>query len=239
MTTMTPKARTSIMSKVGHETLGNIFTFVYAFLATNMLLALANAPLVFFLAVVANPAASWPFFLALSVTVLPSLAGAFAVFAAIQGASGKDAQPFKTFFLAYGRGLRTSVPTSLVAVGIVGILLADVAFLGASKTGALLVPLLVVMAVLAVVTAVATIAGAVMLPQARLRDLVRAALFLAVKRWYLSLAAIVLLGLIAALTLVQPVMGIALAPAPLLFVVWSNASFAISAALAAPSASAT
>ena len=64
----------------GFETFGSIFGFIYTFLAGNVLLALANAPLVLCLALVADPVAAWPFFLALSVTVPPSLAGLFAAF---------------------------------------------------------------------------------------------------------------------------------------------------------------
>jgi hypothetical protein len=75
------------------------------------------------------------------------------------------------------------------------------------------------------------IAGMVLLPKARLKSLAKAALYLAVKRWYLSLAALALLGIIAAAALTQPVLGTALAPAPLLFVVWSNAAFSFKAAL--------
>jgi hypothetical protein len=47
----------------------------------------------------------------------------------------------------------------------------------------------------------------------------------------LSLAALALLGIVTAAALVQPVLGIALAPAPLLFVIWSNAAYAFHAAL--------
>jgi hypothetical protein len=59
----------------------------------------------------------------------------------------------------------------------------------------------------------------------------KASLYLAVQRWYLSLAMLVLLGIIASAAVLQPVLGVALAPAPLLFVVWSNASYAYSTVL--------
>jgi ABC-type sugar transport system permease subunit len=54
------------------------------------------------------------------------------------------------------------------------------------------------------------------------RTILKASMYLAVQRWYLSLAALVLLGIIVAAFLVQPVIGVALAPAPLLFVAWSK-----------------
>ena len=68
----------------------------------------------------------------------------------------------------------------------------------------------------------------------RLKSLLKAALYLAVQRWYLSLAMLVLLGIIVSAAVLQPVLGIALAPAPLLFVIWSNASYAFHAALRTP-----
>ncbi|ALV46372.1 hypothetical protein MB46_13640 [Arthrobacter alpinus] len=225
MTALAPRNRKGLMANISHESVSGIFTFVYAFLAVNVLLALSNAPLVFFLAVVGNPIASWPFFLALSVTVLPSLAGAFTVFAAIKDSTGKDSQPFKTFALGYGRCFRRTGPTALAAVAVVGVLLVDLAFIAGTSMGALLMPLLVVLVALAVVVSVALVAGAVLRPALGWQELAKASLFLSVKRWYLSLAALALLGLIAALSLVQPILGVALAPAPLLFVIWSNTVF--------------
>jgi hypothetical protein len=79
--------------------------------------------------------------------------------------------------------------------------------------------------------AVMMIAGTVLLPSAGLKSLFKASLYLCVKRWYLSLAALALLGIVTAAALVQPVLGIGLAPAPLLFVIWSNAAYAFHAAL--------
>ena len=231
MSVMTSEPRKGLMARVSHESVSGIFTFVYGFLAINVLLALSNAPLVFFMAVVGNPAASWPFFLLLSVTVPPSLAGAFSVFAAIKEANGKDAQPFKTFAAGYGRCFRKTGPTALAAVAVVGVLLVDLTMVLPTSFGALMAPLLVVLVALVTISSVAVSAGAVLVPAARLVDLVKAALFLSVKRWYLSLATLVLLALIVALTLVQPILGAALAPAPLLFIIWSNTSYAITAAV--------
>ena len=79
--------------------------------------------------------------------------------------------------------------------------------------------------------AVTAIAGVVLLPEATLKSILKASLYLGVRRWYLSLAMLVLLGIIVSAAVLQPVMGVALAPAPLLFVVWSNpGSYAFHAA---------
>jgi uncharacterized membrane protein YesL len=215
----------------GFEAFGGIFGFVYTFLAVNFLLAAANAPLLAVLALVADPVAAWPFFLALSVTVAPSLAGAFNAFRSLNEADGAAARPVAAFVGGYGRSFRRAAPVGLGAVALLGVLGADLTFAGTVPQLAVLVPLIVLALAMTTCLAVMMIAGTVLLPSAGLKSLFKASLYLCVKRWYLSLAALALLGIVTAAALVQPVLGIALAPAPLLFVIWSNAAYAFHAAL--------
>ncbi|MCU1567829.1 MAG: putative rane protein YesL, partial [Pseudarthrobacter sp.] len=212
----------------GFETFGGIFGFVYTFLAGNMLMALANAPLVLCLALVADPIAAWPFFLALSVTVPPSLAGLFATFQALND-DGTAVKPVASFLRGYRRGFRRAAPLGLAAVAVLLFLGVDLAIVQSLPAGAVLVPVIVVAAAVVLSVAVLSIAGAVLFPDARPKSLLKASLYLCVQRWYLSLAMLVLLGIIASAALLQPVLGVALAPAPLLFVVWSNAAYAFHA----------
>lgn len=214
----------------GFETFGSIFGFVYTFLAGNVMLALANAPLVLCLALVADPVASWPFFLALSVTVPPSLAGLFAAFQALND-DGGAAKPVASFVRGYARSFRSAAVTGLAAVALLLFLGVDLVAVQSMPAAALLIPVIVAAAAVTVTVAVLVIAGVVLLPNAKLRSLAKAAVYLCVQRWYLSLALLVLLGIIASAALLQPVLGVALAPAPLLFVVWSNASYAFHAVL--------
>ena len=215
----------------GFETFGSIFGFVYTFLAVNFLLAAANAPLVFFLSFVGDPVAAWPFFLALAVTVGPSLAGAFNAFHVLAEEDGPAVRPVAAFLRGYKQSFRRAAPVGLAAVVLLGFLVFDLVILQSMPGAAVLVPLTVTAAALVVCVSVLMIAGMVLLPKARLKSLAKAALYLTVKRWYLSLAALALLGIIAVAALTQPVLGTALAPAPLLFVVWSNAAFSFKAAL--------
>lgn len=217
----------------GFETFGSIFGFIYTFLVGNVLLAIANAPLVLSLSLVADPAAAWPFFLALSVTIAPSLAGIFAAFKALND-DGGAVKPVAAFLQGYKRSFGRTAVLGLGAVGLLMFLGVDLAIVSAMPAAAALVPLIVVVAAVAVSLTVTAIAGVVLLPEARLKSILKASLYLAVQRWYLSLAMLVLLGIIASAAVLQPVLGIALAPAPLLFVIWSNASFAFHAALRAP-----
>ncbi|MFJ6157121.1 hypothetical protein ACIQF8_08905 [Pseudarthrobacter sp. NPDC092184] len=217
----------------GFETFGGIFGFIYTFLAGNVLLALANAPLVLCLALVADPIAAWPFFLALSVTVPPSLAGLFASFQSLND-DGATARPVASFLRGYYGGFRQAAPLGLAAVAVLLFLGVDLAITSSMPAAAVLVPIIVVAAAVTVAVTVTASAGVVLFPEARLRGLLKAALYLCVQRWYLSIAALVLLGIIASAALLQPVLGVALAPAPLLFVVWSNSAYAFHAALRTP-----
>lgn len=218
----------------GFETFGSIFGFIYTFLAGNALLAVANAPLVLSLSLVADPAAAWPFFLALSVTIAPSLAGIFAAFKALND-DGGAVKPVAAFLRGYKRSFAKAALLGVGAVAMLMFLGVDLAVLqnnAASLPGAaLLVPLIVVVAAVTVSLTVTAVAGVVLLPEARLKSILKASLFLAVQRWYLSLAMLILLGIIVSAAVMQPVLGIALAPAPLLFVIWSNASYAFHAVL--------
>lgn len=218
----------------GFETFGSIFGFIYTFLAGNALLAVANAPLVLSLSLVADPAAAWPFFLALSVTIAPSLAGIFAAFKALND-DGGAVKPVAAFLRGYKRSFAKA---ALLGVGAVALLL----FLGVDLAvvqnnvqnlpgAALLVPVIVVAAAVTVSLAVTAIAGVVLLPETKLKSILKASLYLVAQRWYLSLAMLILLGIIVSAAVMQPVLGIALAPAPLLFVIWSNASYAFHAVL--------
>ncbi|MFJ6455580.1 DUF624 domain-containing protein [Paenarthrobacter sp. NPDC091669] len=218
----------------GFETFGSIFGFIYTFLAGNALLAVANAPLVLSLSLVADPASAWPFFLALSVTVAPSLAGIFAAFKALND-DGGAVKPVAAFLRGYKRSFAKA---ALLGVGAVALLLflgVDLAVIQNNAStlpgAALLVPLIVVAAAVTVSLAVTAIAGVVLLPEAKLKSIFKASLYLVAQRWYLSLAMLILLGIIVSAAVMQPVLGIALAPAPLLFVIWSNASYAFHAVL--------
>ena len=215
----------------GFETFGSIFGFIYTFLAGNVLLAVANAPLVLCLALVADPAAAWPFFLALSVTIAPSLAGIFTAFKALND-DGGAVMPVAAFLRGYKRSFTRSAPLGLGAVALLLFLGVDLAIIQ-SMPAAVLVPLIVVVAAVTVSLAVTAIAGVVLLPEAKLKSILKASLFLVIQRWYLSLAMLVLLGIIVSAAVLQPILGIALAPAPLLFVIWSNASYAFHAVLRA------
>lgn len=229
-TTLPQRRGLGRISGPGFETFGSIFGFVYTFLAGNVLMAFANAPLVLCLALVADPAAAWPFFLALSLTVPPSLAGLFAAFQALHN-EGTAVKPVAAFLRGYKQGFGRASVLGLAAVAVLLFLGVDLAIVQAMPAAALLVPVILLAAAVAVCLTMTATAGVVLLPEANIKSLMKASLYLCVQRWYLSLAMLVLLGIITAAAVLQPVLGVALAPAPLLFVIWSNAAYAFHAVL--------
>lgn len=160
-------------------------------------------------------------------------AGLFASFQALND-DGGAVKPVASFFRGYRRSFRRSALLGIAAVAVLLFLGVDLAIVQSMPAAAVLTPVIVVAAAVAASVAMMAIAGVVLLPQTGLKALLKASLYLSLKRWYLSLATLVLLGIIASAALLQPVLGVALAPAPLLFVVWSNTAYAFHAALKTP-----
>jgi hypothetical protein len=98
-------------------------------------------------------------------------------------------------------------------VNVVGALRGDVAFAR---------PLLPMFAVLAVLVVA-------VLPYALVGASLRAAAYVALRRWYLSALNVLVLAVLVAVLLVKPSVGVLIACAPLLYVVWSNARYALTA----------
>ncbi|MGN6199545.1 MAG: hypothetical protein ACTHNX_12925, partial [Humibacter sp.] len=78
-----------------------------------------------------------------------------------------------------------------------------------------------------------TLSGLVVFESASLRALAKAALYLTVRRWYFSVVALVMVALIGAAVLLQPVLGAALVPGILLYAVFANAQYSFHRALEA------
>ncbi|MGN8026881.1 DUF624 domain-containing protein [Microbacterium sp. 22242] len=210
------------------ETMESMFGYAYTILMTDLLLVLANLPLAVLLFVAHDALQAWPTVLLLSLTLAPSLAGAFEVYRRMRG----DAPPRP--FAAFWHGYRSrGAPAALLGLAtalVIGFVLYDGAILTGTVWAPLLAPTLAVVAACALVTCTSAVAGLVLYPQASVRAIVKAAVYLSVRRWYFSVFALALLGISAAAVLVQPVLG-ALVPGLLLYVVFANAEFAFRRAL--------
>jgi len=208
---------------VSHETLESLFGLVYTGLMVNVALIFANLPLAFFLFAVPDPLSSWPFFLLLSLTLAPSAAGAFGCFRAMQ--DDGPPRPLHAFWRSYRRNLVRSFVVGLAAGAVVAVVLLDLAMFASNPLAPLIAPTFFVLGITALAVAIVALAGFALYGQASAWAVVKASVYLAIKRWYFSAMALVLIGLIAAAVLLQPILGAFLAPSLLLFAVWSNAHF--------------
>ena len=193
------------------DTWETIWTWVGRILTINLGLAVTNLPLLVALAVVDRPWDYPVFFGLLSLGLGPSLAAAFGY---LDGAS---------FTRSYLRHFGRALPRWAVVVGGVGVLATDVVALHAATPGALLVPMLIVLAALMTGTGILTLAS---LPQERPIGL-RLALYTTVRRWPLTLLNLTVLATAAILVNQSPLLGLATVPGCALTVVWTNARAAL------------
>lgn len=211
---------------------GQVYTTVFGTLLTgllvNAMLLVACLPLVVML-LTTDPARSWPALAVLAPLAAPAAVAAAAVFRQVSDEGAPT--PVRTFWSAYRRHARRSlaIGTLLAVVAVVGVV--DLRFLAEQATGVLVTPVVAVVLLLSALTGVVALAAVPELPAARLRDLLKAALFLAVRRWYLAGAALAVLALLAGAVAVRPALGIGLLPAPLLYVAWGAARFALRLAI--------
>ena len=200
-----------------------MFALVYTGLMVNVALIVANLPLAFFLFAVPDPLASWPFFLVLSLTIAPSVVGAFGCFLAMK--DDGPPRPLLAFWRSYRRNAVRAFVVGLAAGLVVAVVLLDLAVLASNPFAPLIAPTFFVLGITALAVTIVALAGFALYRRASAWAIVKASVYLAIKRWYFSVMALVLVGLIAAAVLVQPILGAFLAPSLLLFAVWSNAHF--------------
>jgi hypothetical protein len=211
-----------LLRPASQETYEKVFGMVYVGLMSNVLLAVSCAPLLLALAVVRDPFASWPFFVVLSGFCAPALAGVFGCFAALD-----ERVVWRPFVAAYRRAFGRALAVWFAGAAVLVVLGLDAVVVSRTAWGPAVAPFFVTAAVLVVATVVAVIlvaatatapgSGAV-----RLRHLVWPCLVVVARRWYLALANVVVLGLAVAAVSVQPVAGLLVACAPLLYVVYGN-----------------
>ncbi|MGW1183947.1 hypothetical protein ACWD7Y_24890 [Streptomyces drozdowiczii] len=212
-----PRARLRL--NVAHSSWELIWSHVHRVLVVNLGVAAANLPLLAALQAWHEP---WRYPLLFGPLLLllpgPSLAAAFAYF----DAAGPDGTaPVRLYARAYRRlfrrAVRVSAPLLLVATAAV----AEVAVLGSTPAGAVLVP------TAAVVGAVAALAWVVALAaEARERTtgwlIHLLAPYLVVRHAPMSLFHLVLLGGGLLLVNQAPLAGLAVVPGCVLFVVWHH-----------------
>ncbi|WP_433795928.1 hypothetical protein [Actinoplanes sp. CA-252034] len=200
---------------------GRIFEAVYVALLTNLLLALACAPLVL-VVLTTDPGRTWPLLVLFAPLGGPALVAAFAVLRAVS-----DGEVWRVFWTAWRTSARPALTAGSLATVALLVLGVDAAWLAGRPAGAVLLPVIAVVMTLIVITTVLTLVALAERPDARLRDLARAGAYLGLRRWYLSLFSLVVLVLFEVLLAARPAIAIGVAASPLLYIVWANSRFTL------------
>lgn len=208
---------------VSHETWASIIGMLYLALITNLLLVIACFPLIVLLATT-DPVLSWPLLALAAPLAAPGLAAAFRAF---REYSESGLGPIR----AFGAGLRDTWRRAL-AIGaavtaVVMVLLVDVRMLSATPAAVFTVPLLGVLAVVAVAVGLLSLVAIAEVPTARLRNAVRASAVLAVRRWYLTAVSLAVLGVQVAVFATAPAIGLGLTASAALYFAWTNSRFTL------------
>jgi uncharacterized membrane protein YesL len=214
--------------RISHETYASVFGVVYLGLMGNLLLLVGCLPAVAVL-LTTDPALSWPVLLGTLPLCAPAFAAAFATF---RSHGDGDPRVVRVFFAAWRAMWRKAMLIGLAAAALLAVVLVDVRFFSDLQAGVVLIPVLAVLAVVAVSAATVALTALAEVPAARLRDIAKAALYLSLRRWLLSLVSLAVLAAQIGLFTAMPAFAIGLTAAPALFLVWANARYTLRPVLA-------
>jgi uncharacterized membrane protein YesL len=201
---------------------------LYAALLSNLLLVFGCAPLVLGL-LATDPARTWPLLALVAPLCAPALVGVFAVMASV--GRGGPTGVLSTFVRAWRASLRRAVTVGGLAVLAVVVLGVDIAWAWGRTIGAAAIPVLATLIVLVVSTAMLALVVLAERPDVRLRDLARASLYLAVRRWYFTAVSLAVLVLLVQVIAARPAIGLGLVASPLLYVVWAGSRYSLRPAM--------
>jgi uncharacterized membrane protein YesL len=213
---------------IRHDTIGTVFDLAYLTLAANLLLVLGGAP-VLLLALTTDTGRSWPLLALLAPLAAPALCGVFAVFAAYS--TERSTTVGATFARAWRASFRRAVQLGALASAVLVVLGVDARAAWGRPVGAFAIPVLATGGVLVVAAVLHGLAALAERPAARLRDVLRAGVYLGVRHWPLTLLSLAVLALLLTLFTARPAIALGLAATPLLYVVWANSRFALRSAL--------
>jgi uncharacterized membrane protein YesL len=208
---------------ISHDTWASIIGFAYLVLITNLLLVVSCLPLVVLL-VTTDPVRSWPLIAGAAVLAAPGVCAAFRSFAE-HDAGGLG--PIRAFSAGLRATWRRALLIGVAAVAVGVVLLVDVRMLSGTAVAVVVVPLLAVLAVLMVAAAILALVAIAEVPTARLRDVVRASIVLAVRRWYLTAVSLFALAAQGAVFTAAPAIGLGVTAGAILYLVWTNSRFAL------------
>jgi len=187
-----------------------IWSFAHRVLSVNLGLVAATSPLLLALAIVSDPLGYPVFFGLLGLTIGPALAASFAYL----GDQG-------SFISCYRRlARRALLPWALTLLAL-GVMLSDIKVLYTATPGAAVVPLLSLLAILALSTGLTTL---VLLATSAspVRVLLRLGLYTTIRRPHLTLLSLGVLAVAIVIVNQVPLAGLATVPGCALWVVATN-----------------
>ncbi|PFG19067.1 DUF624 domain-containing protein [Serinibacter salmoneus] len=228
---MTAPRRRGLLLGVRQETWGTVIGTASALVITNALLALTSLPLLVLL-VTTDPRASWPALAVAAVMAFPGLTAVATVFAAFT--DRKETGVFSVYWASWRRNLMRSLALGALVVGALTVLVVDAVALWGLPVGAVAIPVVAVLIALVITTAPLAVVACAEREDARLREVLKASLFLGLRRWYLSLLTLVMVGMLWTFFVQFPALAVGLAAAPLLYGAWSNVRYSLRPVLRDP-----
>lgn len=211
------------MKPIAHGTYTMIAGVVYLALITNVLLVISCLPLVLLL-ITTDPARSWPLLAAVAPFCAPGVSAAFATFREF---SRNGVTPARAFVAGWLATWRRAFQLGALVTAIVVVLIVDVRFFADSSIGVAVVPVLAVLTVMVIAVALVSLAALADAPKARLKDVIRASLYLSVRRWYLTIVSLLVIGTQVALFASMPAIALGLTMAPALYFAWANSRYTL------------
>lgn len=208
---------------VSHETWASLIGMVYLGLIVNLLLVVACLPLVAVL-VTTDPLHSWPLIAVAAPLAAPGLAAAFRAF---REHAGGGLGPIRAFAAGLRATWRRALAIGAAVTAVVVVLLVDVRMLSNTAVAVFTVPLLGVLALVAIAVGLVALVAIAEVPAARLRDVLRASLYLGLRRWYLTAASLAAFVAQIAVFATAPALGLGLTASAALFFAWTNSRFTL------------
>ena len=192
---------------------------VYVMLMTNVLLVVTGLP-VWVFGLMLDLRKTWLWVAIFAILLAPGLAGAYSVFKAYSLDASVTA--IRTFFRGWWGSLRRVLPVGVLFQVLFFVLGVDLYVMTLWGYGSLALPMVIVIGALAGVTAMVSWVGLLDRPDLSRWAVMKASLYLAVRKGGWSLLSLVVLGVEASIIWVKPAVGLGLLLGPALYVVWGN-----------------
>jgi uncharacterized membrane protein YesL len=215
------------VKRISHDTFGAVIGVAYLGLMTNLLLVVAASPLVVLL-MTSDPAASWPLLAIAAPICAPGLTAAFTVF---RDHKRGGTAVVRSFLAAWRATWRKAMTLGAIVTAVIVVVLVDVRFFATGPMSVVVVPALAIVALVAAAVALVGLVAIAEEPSARLRVVLKASLYLAVRRWYLTVVSLILLALQFALFTTVPAIALGVSMAPALYLAWANSRYTLAPVL--------